>query len=146
MIVLLLMMVLILILELTRPFDWSEDKAIDDGIGNDVGGSNDSGGVDISNNDCGGDGVDSDADNDNNVADKDHYGDKNGVDCGSNDEGGYNAESDAEDGARDNADNKNDIDFENDNNVKREFLLFSFVSISTTYDSNLSFPDSIKCK
>ena len=123
------MMVLILILELTRPFDWSEDKAIDDGIGNDVGGSNDSGGVDISNNDCGGDGVDSDADNDNNVADKDHYGDKNGVD-----------------GARDNADNKNDIDFENDNNVKREFLLFSFVSISTTYDSNLSFPDSIKCK
>ena len=105
-------MVLILILELTKPFDCSEDKAIDDGISNDVSGSNDSGGVDISKNDCGRDGIESDGDNDNNVADKDHYGDENGVDCGINNEGGYNADSDAEDGARDDDDDKNDIDFD----------------------------------
>ena len=119
-------MVLILILELTRPSHCREDKAIDDGISNDVDGSNDSGGVDISNNDCVGDGVDNDGDNDNNVADKDHYGDENGVDCGSNDEGGYNADSDAEDCARDDADDKNDIDFENDNNVRGEFFSIQF--------------------
>ena len=41
MVLLLLMMVLILILELTRPFDCSEDTAIDDGLSNGVGGSSD---------------------------------------------------------------------------------------------------------
>ena len=41
MVLLLLMMVLILILELARPFDCSEDTAIDDGFSNRVGGSND---------------------------------------------------------------------------------------------------------
>ena len=106
------MMVLILTLELTGTFDCSEDKAIDEGISNDVAGSNDSGGFDINNIDCCGDGVDSDGDNDNNVADKDHYGDENGVDCGSNDEGDYNVDSHAEDGSRDDADDKNDTDFE----------------------------------
>ena len=37
----LLKVVLILILELTRSFDSSENTVIDDGINNDVGGSND---------------------------------------------------------------------------------------------------------
>ena len=42
----------------------------------------------------GGDGVDSDGDNNNN-ADKENYGNENDAYWGSNDEGGYNADSDA---------------------------------------------------
>ena len=41
MVLLLLMVVLILVLELTRSFDSNENTAIDDGISNDVGESND---------------------------------------------------------------------------------------------------------
>ena len=98
----------------------------------------------IDNIDCGVYDVDSDGDNDNNDADKDNYGDKKMLIV---------------------------LVMMNevimlvvmlkmvlemmlmikmilifDNGVKGEFLQFSFASISTTYDSNLSFPDSIRCK
>ena len=52
---------------------------------------------------------------------------------------------DEKDSARDDADDKDDIDFENDNGVKGEFFQINFVSIFTTDDSNLSFPDSVRC-
>ena len=41
---------------------------------------------------------------------------------------------------------KDDIDFEDDDGVKSEFLQFNFISISTIFDANLSSPGSIRCK
>ena len=57
-----------------------------------------------------------------------------------------NADGDAKDGGRGGCDDKDDIDFEDDEGVEGEFLQSIFVSISTISDANLSFPGSILCK
>ena len=43
-------------------------------------------------------------------------------------------------------DDKDDIDFEDDESVKSKLLQFNFVSISTIFYADLSFPDSIRRK
>ena len=43
-------------------------------------------------------------------------------------------------------DDKDDIDFEDDESVKSKFLQFNFVSISTIFYVDLSFPDSVRRK
>ena len=130
----------------------SDDTAGDDGNSNDDGGPNDGGGVDTNDNDCDGDDTDTDGDNNDNVADGDeNNGDGNEADDGSNDEGGGsndeggdNADGDAKYGGRDDCDDRDDIDFEDDDGVRGEFLQSNFVSIS--FDANLSFPGSIRCR
>ena len=65
---------------------------------------------------------------------------------GGNDEGGDNADGDVKDGGRDDCDDRDDIDFEDDDGVSGEFLQSNFVSISTLFDTNLSFPGLIRCR
>ena len=97
-----------------------------------------------------GDDADTDGDNDNNAADGDsNDGDGNEIDGGNNDEGGGgndeggdNADGDGKDSGREDCDDKDDIDFEVDDDVRGEFLQSNFVS----FDVNLSFPGSIRCK
>lgn len=55
----------------------------------------------------------------------------NGAVAGINDEGGDHLDGDAKDDGRDDEDDKGDIDFENDDVIKLEFLQFNFVSFST---------------
>ena len=106
------------------------------------------------NNDCDGDDADTDGDNNDNVADGDkNNGDDNEADGGSNNKGGGgngqrgdNADDDAKDGGREDCDDRDDIAFEDDDGVRGEFLQSNFVSMSTIFDANLSFPGLIRCR
>ena len=122
--------------------DCSGNTAGNNGNSKDDGGPNDGGGVDTNDNNCDGDDADTDGDNDNNVAD----GDKNDGDGNETDKGGDNTEGEGKDGGRDDCDDKHDIDFEDDDGVRGEYLQSNFVIISTIFDANLSFPVSIRCK
>ena len=121
----------------------------DNAAGNDGNSNDDGSGIDTNDNDC--DKDDSDIDGDNDDGDgNDADGGSNGGGGGGNDEGGDNVDSDAKDGCRDidviDFDLEDDIDFEDDDGVKNEFLQSNFVSISTIFDVYLKFPGSIRCK
>ena len=121
----------------------------DNAAGNDGNSNDDGSGIDTNDNDC--DKDDSDIDGDNDDGDgNDADGGSNGGGGGGNDEGGDNVDSDAKDGCRDidviDFDLEDDIDFEDDDGVKNEFLQSNFVSISTIFEVYLKFPGSIRCK
>ena len=121
----------------------------DNAAGNDGNSNDDGSGIDTNDNDC--DKDDSDIDGDNDDGDgNDADGGSNGGGGDGNDEGGDNVDSDAKDGCRDidviDFDLEDDIDFEDDDGVKNEFLQSNFVSISTIFDVYLKFPGSIRCK
>ena len=132
----------------------SDNTAGHDSNSNSDGGPNDGGDIDTNLNVCDGDDADTDGDSDDNVTDGDQIdGDGNEADGGSNDEGGGgnneggdNADDDGKGGGRDDCDDKDEIDFEDDDAVRGQFLQFNFVSISLIFDANLSFPGSIRCK
>ena len=121
----------------------------DNAAGNDGNSNDDGSGIDTNDNDC--DEDDSDIDGDNDDGDgNDADGGSNGGGGVGNDEGDDNVDSDAKDGCRDidviDFDLEDDIDFEDDDGVKNEFLQSNFVSISTIFDVYLKFPGSIRCK
>ena len=106
---------------------WGDNTAVDDGNSNDGCGPNEGGAVDANDNDYNGDNTNTGDDNNDNIADE-NKNDGDGIEAngGSND--------------------KDDINFEDDCGVKNKFWQFNFVSIFTIFDTNLSFPDSVRCK
>ena len=119
----------------------SEDTAGNDGNCHDGPGPNNGGDVNANDNDCDEDGADADGSNSNNGADEDkNCGDEDDFDVGSNDEGGDNVDGDDKDsGTNDDDDDKDYLDIKDDHDGKGKFLQFTFVRISTIFDTNLSF-------
>ena len=117
---------------------YSDDTAdYDDNSDND-GGPNDGGGVNTNDNDYDGDDADTDGGNDDNVDDGDKN-DTNGNEAdrwSTEERWGGNDEDDDKDSSRDDYD-IDDIDFQDDDGVRGEFLQSNFVSITTNLYANL---------